>query len=393
MMGGRLALLIVLLMPAAGHGHGRSVSYSRWTLSPAGAGVELRLAAIDVTLLGLDPWGDADAIASYAAGRLTAAGVDQPCTATPPHVTAPEDGFVALDWQVVCAGPPETIVMRLFDDVAPTHIHFARVVTAGGAVSERVLMADEPRWVLSTGATVPAAAASGSSFVDYVRLGIDHIRTGYDHLAFVLALLLLATSLPEVATIVTAFTVAHSLTLAVAVLGVVHPPPAAVEALIGFSIALVAFENAWLLGGRDRTSRWLVSGLLVVTAIVIPGAIAPATLLGMALFAACHLELLARSRRPARLRALVAFGFGLVHGFGFAGVLAEMDLPRARIVPALVGFNVGVELGQLAVVAVGWSFLVALERVRPGARRRVAETGSAVVCGLGLYWFVTRGWG
>ena len=388
----RTLALVAMLLPATAHGHGRSVSYSRWTLTPTGAGVELRLAAIDVTLLGLDPWSDATAVASYAAGRLTATIADRPCAATPPRVDAPEDGFVALDWQVDCAGPPETILMRLFDDVAPTHIHFARVVTAAGAVSERVLMTDEPRWVLSTGATVPAPV-HGSSFVDYVRLGIDHIRTGYDHLAFVLALVLLATSLPEVATIVTAFTVAHSLTLAVAVLGVVHPPPAAVEALIGFSIALVAFENAWLLGGRGRASRWLVSALLVMTAIAIPGAVAPATLLGLALFATCHLGLLAQSDHPARLRALVAFGFGLVHGFGFAGVLAEMDLPRARIVPALVGFNVGVELGQLAVVAVGWSLLVALERLRPGARRRVAETGSAVVCGLGLYWFVTRAWG
>jgi hypothetical protein len=79
-----------------------------------------------------------------------------------------------------------------------------------------------------------------------------------------------------------------------------------------------------------------------------PGAVGPSTLLGLALFTACHLGLLAASERPARLRALVAFAFGLIHGFAFAGVLAEMDLPRARLVPALVGFNVGVELGQLA---------------------------------------------
>src|SRR6185295_11867890 len=114
-----------------------------------------------------------------------------------------------------------------------------------------------------------------------------------------------------------------------------------------------------------------------------PGAVGSATLLGLALFTACHLGLLAQSERPARLRALVAFAFGLVHGFAFAGVLAEMDLPRARLVPALVGFNVGVELGQLAVVVVVWNVLLVIDRVAAGGRRRVAEVGSAVVCGLG----------
>ena len=282
--------------------------------------------------------------------------------------------------------PPATITTRLFADEAPSHIHFARVTTPEGRVAERVLTEGDRVWTLAQS----TAPARGSSFVDYVALGVEHIRTGYDHLAFVLALVLLAGSLAEVATIVSAFTLAHSVTLAAAVLGVVRPPPAAVEALIGFSIALVAFENAWLLAGRDRASALVVSGALVVAALVMPGAVGTVTLLGLALFTACHLGLLAQSDRPARLRALVAFAFGLIHGFAFAGVLAEMDLPRARLVPALVGFNVGVELGQLAIVAVAWTALLAVERVAPGGRRRVAEVGSAAVCGLGLYWFVTR---
>src|SRR6185369_16487378 len=154
--------------------------------------------------------------------------------------------------------------------------------------------------------------------------------------------------------------------------------------------ALVAFENAWLLAGRDRASAVVASALLVMAAIAMPGAVGSVTLLGLVLFTACHLGLLAQSERPARLRALVAFAFGLIHGFAFAGVLAEMDLPRARLVPALVGFNVGVELGQLAIVAVAWTALLAVERIAPGGRRRMAEIGSAAVCGLGFYWFVTR---
>jgi hypothetical protein len=383
-----LAVALALVAPVAAGAHTRSVSYSSWTMEPRGAHVEVRLSALDATLTRLDPWIDADAIGAYVTERLVARRAGEPCRASGVRTTAAADGFVLVAWDVACDGPPDAIVTRLFADVAPSHLHFARVVDRG-RVTERVLAADDPGWPLDRRAAAPA----GSSFIDYVRLGIDHIRTGYDHVAFVLALLLLAGSLGEVATIVTAFTVAHSLTLAAAVLGFVHPEPVAVEALIGFSIALVAAENGWLLAGRDRATMWLVTGALVVAAIASPAAVSTVTLLALALFAGCHFGLLARSTRPERLRALVAFGFGLVHGFGFAGVLAEMDLPRSRLVPALLGFNVGVELGQLAVVTIGWLALTTMERRAPGARRRIAEIGSAAICGLGLFWFVTRGWG
>jgi hypothetical protein len=196
---------------------------------------------------------------------------------------------------------------------------------------------------------------------------------------------------------VTGFTVAHSVTLALAVLGVVRPEPAAVEALIGFSIALVAAENGWLLGGRGRAVPWTVTALLLgmagLTAAGI-GNVPAAALVGLALFSRCHFALLERSERPARLRAAVAFAFGLIHGFGFAGILAEMDLPTDRLVPALLGFNVGVELGQLAIVAVAWPALRSLARLADGQPHRVlTEVGSAAVCGLGLFWFVTRSFG
>jgi len=306
----------------------------------------------------------------------------------PPETSEPREGWLLLAWSVRCAGPPTAVESRLFDDVAPSHLHFARLAAGTGAPVERVLTSDAPRWTL---ATEPGAGAS--TFADYVRLGVDHIRSGRDHLAFVAALLLLAGSLGEVTTIVTAFTVAHSVTLALAVLGVLRPEPAAIEALIGFSIALVAAENGWLLGGRDRVTPWLVGALLVLAALVAPGVTGRTALLGIAVFSCCHLALLARSERPARLRAAVAFGFGLVHGFGFAGVLATLSLPRARLVPALLGFNVGVELGQLVAVATGWFALSLLDRLATGARQRVAEAGSAAICGLGLYWFVVRGWG
>jgi len=210
-------------------------------------------------------------------------------------------------------------------------------------------------------------------------------------MAFVAALLLLATTFGEVAALVTSFTLAHSVTLALATLGLVRPDPHAVEALIGFSIALVAAENAWILGGRGRGVPIAVAAGVAALALVPGVALPAAALLGVSLFSLCHFGLLRRSPDPARLRVAVAFVFGLVHGFGFAGVLAELELPTQRLAAALFGFNVGVEIGQLAVVACLWPCLRALARPAGGrALSLVAETGSAAICGLGIFWFLTR---
>jgi hypothetical protein len=228
-------------------------------------------------------------------------------------------------------------------------------------------------------------------------LGVEHILSGYDHVAFLIALLLLAHTLAEVVVLVSSFTVAHSITLALAGLGLATPSPRAVEALIGFSIALVAIENAWLLSGRGRAvPRALACGLIAMGGAAGLGAIAlpPLVFAGLTLFSLSHFSLLERARDGRRLRSIVAFCFGLVHGFGFAGVLAEIVTDPARLVRALLGFNLGVEVGQLAVIALVWPVLVLATRVREGMPRRVlAEVGSAVVCGLGTFWFVARSFG
>jgi hypothetical protein len=264
-------------------------------------------------------------------------------------------------------------------------------------VRERVLTEAEPVWALETERGAGPAAPTGTTLLGYVALGVVHIATGWDHLAFLLALLLLARRLREVAVLVTAFTAAHSVTLGLAVLGLVRPNGAAIEALIGYSIALVAAENVWLLAGGGvavPAAVALGTASFAAAAMLGFGSIGPLVLGGLALFASCHFALLARVARPARLRAAVAFVFGLVHGFGFAGVLAEMDLPTARLAPALFGFNVGVELGQLAAVALVWPVLAAVARASPMRwGPRVAEAGSAAICGLGLFWFLTRALG
>ena len=397
-----LALAALTLLGAAGaQAHTRSTSYSSWEIEGASASVRFDIPQYELTRL---PWGIvappalSPELAAYLTGalRLEAGGV--PCTVVdgPRALKAPPEHAV-IEWRVQCASADAlAIVSEVLREPAPSHLHFAKL--RGARVTERVLTSSAPRWELPRAASASApAVTAGSSVGDYVWLGIGHIATGYDHLVFLLGLLLLAASAREVITVVTGFTAAHSITLALAALGRVKPEAAAIEALIGLSIALVAVENAWLLGGRPRALPFASAGGLAVLGVLAAlgaGAIPAATYAGLALFVACYFALLAQSERPARLRFALAFCFGLVHGFGFAGVLGEIALPRARLLPALLGFNVGVEIGQLAIVAVFFVLTWLASRfVRAGARGALRDLANAAVCGLGVYWWVSRAYG
>ena len=398
--------------------HAKSLSYSSWELDETGASVRVRLPRLELTRLALDPGTSPEAALSlpgYLAEHLRLSSGGKVCPAMKPPVPGrAADGWVVYRWRVRCPDPDgaREIESSILLEAAPSHLHFARARTRHGApgggaearVLERVLSAESPAWPLgqwgqiqtASDGTQPGGGDSslGATLGSYVALGVEHILSGWDHLAFLFALLLLARSLAEVGGLVTAFTVAHSITLGLAVLGWLRPDGAAVEAVIGFSVALVALENTWLGTGRGGSiPRLSIAGLvgLAASAALGYGALSPLTLIGLALFTAAHFRLLATTEHPGRLRVLLAFVFGLVHGFGFAGVLAELELPTHRLAPALFGFNVGVELGQLAVVAVLWPALRALGRVKEGRwQRLLADTGSAVICGLGLFWFVTR---
>jgi hypothetical protein len=193
-------------------------------------------------------------------------------------------------------------------------------------------------FVFRPGVTYTHTRGALATGIEFLKLGMVHIFIGYDHIAFLLGLLLTGASLTAVVKIVTAFTAAHSLTLSLAVLDVVNLDPVLVEIGIALSIIYVAAEN---LLGRAGGGRWLVS-----------------------------------------------FLFGLVHGFGFATVLKELALPSSALAASLVSFNVGVEIAQVAIVAVVVPALCALTRTPLHAA--LTRTASAVILSLGLFWLYQR---
>jgi hypothetical protein len=432
-------LAAAVLVPSRASAHGRSVSYSTWHLDGRRIDVSVRVADLDLTaaaaeigaasaaaadsgsapavsgsepgrtsdmagsavgeITAMTPHAPADPVAAYVARNVTASAGSQACTVVEPIRNVSDgNGWRSVAWTLEC---PEsdayTLNVDLLFDALPGHTHFARVDGAGRASVERLVTGERRTWTIAAHAGDTRAGTQGSSLAEYVGLGIRHILSGYDHIAFLVALLLLARTLGEVAWVVSSFTVAHSFTLALAALGLAHPNPSAIEALIGFSIALVAIENSWLLAGRPRFVPVALTTGLVAFAFAARagvGLLPPVVFAGLALFCASHFSLMARVRDGTRLRIIVAFCFGLAHGFGFAGVLSEIAADPGRLVRALLGFNAGVELGQLAIVAAVWPLLLLAQRSRSGAPGLlIAEVGSALVCGLGTFWFLVRALG
>jgi hydrogenase/urease accessory protein HupE len=215
-----------------------------------------------------------------------------------------------------------------------------RIALSDGRRLRHVLKAEAPSF------RIDADSSHTGVFKDYAALGIEHILSGRDHLLFVLALVLLVGWGRSLAWTITAFTAGHSITLALAALGVVHVPQAPMEAAIALSIYFLAVELTSARQGRRTLTQ--------------------------------------------RAPWAVAAGFGLLHGLGFAGALAEIGLPTAEIPLALFSFNVGIELGQLAFVAAVLAVAAALRRV-PVAWPRWAEAVPAYGIGaMAAFWFLER---
>jgi len=362
----RALALLLLLASFAAEAHKPSDSYLHLKLEGARVVGQWDIALRDLEqAIGLDAngdgeitWGEVRArhadIAAYALARLSVAGDAKTCplSVSGHEIDQHSDGaYEVLRFAADCAAAPAAIELgyTLFFDFDAQHKGLLNLEYQGRTQS-LVFTAERRSQRIEL-----AELSALRQFLSYGREGVWHIWIGYDHILFLLSLLLPAVLLLErrqwlpvarfgvafvdVFKIVTSFTVAHSITLSLAALGVVSLPSRLVESAIAASVVLAALNNLWpLVGGR----RWVV-----------------------------------------------AFFFGLIHGFGFASVLAELGLPRNALVLALVGFNLGVEAGQLSIVAVFLPFAYFL-RASWFYRRVVLFGGSALIVSVALVWLVER---
>jgi hypothetical protein len=363
------AALLCTAWVASAQAHKPSDSYL--TLRVAGSAVDgqwdIALRDLDHAL-GLDgdqdgriTWGEVrakrEAIAAYALARLRLASGSAPCPLRFKELLIDDhsDGaYAVLRFTAACRSTPQALGVdyRLFFDLDPQHRGLLHLESRG-ASRAAIFGIEQPGQSFALG-----EASHWQQFFDYVLEGVRHIGTGFDHLLFLLSLLLPAvlirpvwhrqgwqpvagfgTAFLEVVRVVSAFTAAHSLTLALAALHIVSLPARWVESAIALSVVLAALNNLWPL---VYERRWVI-----------------------------------------------AFLFGLIHGFGFASVLVDLGLPPGSLLLALLGFNLGVELGQLAIVGLFFPGAFLLRATRLYQRVFVA-TGSFAIVLIAALWLVQR---
>ena len=359
-----LALLLCWCTPAMAHkssdsflhlpAHGTAVSV-QWDIALRDLDAAL---ALDTNGDGLLSWGEIreheSQLSNYALQRLSLLNEGKPCTHGRNELlidTHTDGAYAVLQFEAACGAPIHALQVdyRLFADTDAGHRGLLNLKLADHTYTQ-VLGPDMP--VATFGAQ---GGSAWRQFLGFLHTGIHHIWTGFDHLLFLFSLLLpavllrrgqhweakggLGDSLVDVVRVVTAFTVAHSLTLALATFGLLKVPSRISESAIALSVVAAALNNLWPL---VKHRRWVV-----------------------------------------------AFCFGLVHGLGFANVLSDLGLPVGALALALVGFNLGVEAGQLAIVALIVPLFYAM-RTTLFYRQVVMTAGSVGIALLAALWFTER---
>ena len=376
------------------HAHTRSESHTTWLVD--GSSIHLTFSITDTEARRLTPDSHlphTPQLMAYLAPRLGASAAGQSCApAGKPHAVAAVTGYRRIEFYYNCPSSHD-IVLRdnAFFELVPTHVNLAQIQTASGDFAEDVLTADAQTIDLSK---AQGGRIEGAGFLTFVSMGLMLIFTGIDHMSFLLGLGLISRRFKDLVFVITGFTIGHSLTLALAVTGIIRPHAEFIDALVALTIALIGIENLSVQIRRPGLfALWIAAGLFAMGGLKLLGiGLMPFTLLlGAGLFASNYLMVAGHVRDAGRLRLIVTLIFGLIHGFGFAADLLNDAIPPAKLAELLVGFNLGVEIGQLTVVATVVGAVEILRRLRLTLPRPIVVDLCASGLVLeGVYWFVSR---
>ena len=296
-------------------------------------------------------------------------------------------GVLKFVWSFQCLQIPESISMSLFQDLGVTHTHIARGVIDGQSVPEFMFASTQDAWVIG----LPGESnVNQSSYFGYFKSGVQHILSGWDHLTFLLGLLLLFTGRFLIIAI-TGFTIGHSLTLGLGAMNVLRVHSEIIETLIGFSILLLAVE--YFLKHAFEINK-LIKNLALSFCAFLPltifGNLDLILIVGLALFLTFYLSLTNHYSNPW-LPLMVTIFFGLIHGLGFASSIAESGIPQDRLLPIILSFNIGVEVGQLAVAFTLLAFLKLTKTYfRFSDFNYLHGAMGTFVFSMGTFWFISR---
>ena len=399
----RLKVVLVIILSSflsfTVNSHQISQSFSNWTVEEKNVTAIFSIAPRYITLLPvLDGYYDSleEQLSNHLKRNIKIYSNDIACDFSSEILTSQnKDNSIKamINFQCPENGNILSIENNSFFDASAGHIHFARIKINSNDWEETIFTSTRKKneFSLISGKN---QQSSLEVFIDYIKLGFEHILLGFDHLAFLMTLLLISLNLRKVFLTVTGFTIGHSITLALAALELIRPSTVAIEALIGFTILLVASQA--LLLEDQRNSIFLKSSLcfliiLGLLSLIFGGIVSPLTWLGLIIFTVSYAFLVETKKDAESYNPALTLVFGLIHGFGFASVLLELGLPKGKAVSSLFGFNLGVELGQILVVTLAISTLYVLGKTKLIKYKENFYNISALfLIALGTFWFVGR---
>ena len=264
-----------------------------------------------------------------------------------------QEGSLNLSLNFECPSNKEIkIINNALFNLVQSHIHIARIYIDNNLYTEKALFFNDQSIDLNE---EKENNSFSNSFYKFFSLGLDHILSGYDHLLFILGLLLLVTNLKRLLLVITGFTIGHSLTLSLSVINIIQVKSSLVEALIGYTIMFVGLEYLYKENNDHRVSMIFIttlSLLLLIFGNLINPNFPYFLILGILLFSLGYFYLLKNLNSENNLLSIITIIFGLIHGFGFGGFLLGSKISSENIFSGLLGFNLGVEVGQIIFVLI-----------------------------------------
>ena len=385
--------LLLLLTGTCAQAHIRSESHSSWLIDKRLVRTTVTFSDKEAETIARGRRPSDGEIVTYLASRIGVAAGGQTCHPTAPgRMLEAATGYRRSEYIFDCPTEKNLVLQfKAFFDLTPSHVDFAQIQFADGEVVEQLFTQSDLRFDLTES---QEGRFKSTGFLDFVEMGIMHIFTGVDHMSFLLGLVLISRRLRDLVFVVSGFTLGHSITLALAVTGIIRPHAQYIDALVALTIALVGVENI-VLSLEKPTKLALATGTFLLAMALLSvwgiGVLPPALLLGAAIFSAAYLLISGQLHDSGRLRMVVTTVFGLIHGFGFAADLLEAKLPPEKLAQILFGFNIGVEVGQLTIVLAVSGLVVLARGIKLATPRPITVDvlGSALIA-EGVAWFVSR---
>ena len=392
---GFIFIAFINLFSQEAFAHTRSVSYSSWLITNDEIVMTFSAPAREVTKLKEYKTLYPDLSASLNKHLLDSIILNPEGSLVKSKSLIAEQGTIAIEHTYkIKANSLLTIEMNAFYEVSSNHTHYATHKTTNGKNRSIILNQNNRSFEVTSTSKNLKDESFQAVLLGYINLGFTHILSGFDHLVFLLVLLLLCRSLKELIFTATGFTIGHSITLFLAASNLLIPNTKIIESLIGLTIVIAAIEAIRLPIIELKKLRMLSVCLFVSIFLIsfftsyINNSL---LIIGMGLLTISYLRLIEDENASSKYRPLLATIFGVIHGFGFANILNEIGIIKANFLLALLGFNLGVELGQILVLSVLWYIYVHVKKNMKNIHfAEIRSLLSSILLAIGLYWFITR---